>query len=524
MCAAASMASACRLPGTTRELEFDVLLRRGLVVDGSGASARRADVGLVGDRIAAIGSFAAQRARLEVDCSALVVAPGFIDVHAHSNLLAFPGAESKRFQGVTLDVVGPDGGSAFPSEDDEELSRLSAWRERHAQDSHAIHVASYIGHGAIRRRVLGREQRAPKADELARMREIVRQSMHDGAVGLSSGLEYSPDGFATTEEVVALAEVGAEFGAVYATHVRNEDSEVLRAAEEAIEIARRAGCPLLLTHLKAAGEPNWPQLEQIVERVEAARAAGVEVWADRYPYLAYSTGLDLFFPGWSHADGQLGARAADASQRAAMRAETEEKVRANGGWESLQLVGDLAPAFADLLGSRLPEAADERATTPYELACDLIASESPPALVGYGMSASNLERVLRLPWCMIASDGAGEPAGARPMSHPRSFGTFPRVLGTYVREQGLLGLEEAVHKMTALPARVMGFPDRGKLVVGARADLTLFDPERIRDRATYLEPRRYAEGVEWVFVSGQPVLARGALTEARPGRVVLRNA
>ena len=522
LCGAAALAASCRIRPSLRELDFDALLLGGTLVDGTGAARRRADVALYDGRIVEIGALAGRSAALVIECEGSVIAPGFIDVHAHSNLRRHPGAESKLHQGVTLDVTGPDGGSAFPGEEGEGLRRFSDWRAQYRDTEHAIHLASYVGHGSVRRSVLGHERRAPSASELDHMRELVRQSLSDGAVGLSSGLEYSPDGFASTDEVVALAEVAAEFGAVYATHVRNEDSEVLRAAEEAIEIARRAGCPLLLTHLKAAGAPNWPQLEQIIERAEAAREAGVEVWADRYPYLAYSTGLSFFFPPWAHADGELASRAGDPAQREAMRAETEAKVEANGGWESLELVGGLEPAFAELLGTRLDAAARELGREPYSLACELIAGGSPPSFVGYGMSAENTARVLSLPWCMVASDGSAESAGARPMSHPRSFGSFPRVLRQYVREEGLLTLEQAVHKMTALPAQVMGFPDRGRVAVGAHADLVVFDPARITDHATYLEPRRYAEGVEWMFVAGELVIGRERRLPARPGRIVLR--
>jgi len=355
------------------------------------------------------------------------------------------------------------------------------------------------------------------------MRALVRESMEDGAVGLSSGLEYSPDGFASIDEVVALAEVAAEFGGVYSTHMRSEDSALEEAVDEAIEIGRRSGATLIMTHLKAAGRPNWSKLERVLEKAERARAEGQSVWADRYPYLAYSTGLSFFFPGWAHEGGALGERAADAEQRRAMRVETEAKVETNGGWETLMLVGGLDKAHAGLLGQHLHAAADARGVAPYELACELVSSESSAVLVGFGMDSDNTARILSLPWCAVASDGSAEPAAADVLGHPRSFGTFPRVLREYVRERRLLSLEEAVAKMTSLPAKLMGFEDRGRVATGMIADLVVFDPQTVTDRATYLEPRLYSEGIEWVFVGGVPTLGRGRVLGRRGGQVVRRG-
>ncbi len=508
--------------------ELDVLIKGGTVVDGTGGPSRVADVGIRNGRIVAVEKLPDATAATMLDATGLVVSPGFIDVHAHTNLLVQPGAESKIFQGVTFDVTGPDGGSEFPRRrkgatgplTPDACTTFAEWAEP-LDDGTAIHLSSYIGHGALRELVLDESAREPTPDELRLMQDLVRGAMAQGAAGLSSGLEYNPAGFAKTEEVIALAKAVAEFGGVYGTHIRNEDDTVVESVDEAIRIAEESGATLLLTHLKVSGKPNWHKLDIIFEKIAAAQARGVNVTADRYPYLAWSTGLAFFYPGWSQEDGNFRKNLADPAQRARMRAETVAKVEANGGWETVMLVGGLNAKDRSHMGKRMDELAESEGGDPYDIACDLLARGNV-VIVGFGMSESNTARIIKQPYCMIASDGAAMAARPGALGHPRSFGSFPRAIRMYVREQRLMPLEEMIRKMTSLPADTFRFRDRGRLVRGAHADIAVFDFDRLTDRATYLEPHQYAEGMRHVLVAGESVLKDGALTDARPGRAVAR--
>lgn len=506
---------------------LDLVLRGGNVVDGTGRPGFVADVGIRQGRIAAIGALGEAAGRRVVDARGLVVAPGFLDVHAHSDLRRQPRAQSKLFQGVTLDVTGPDGGSPFPerlptASDDlvatpADCSSCAAWAAEHGPI--AIGIGAYVGHGTVRRLVLGPVGRAPTARELRTMQELVAQALEQGALGLSSGLEYFPGNMATTDELVELCKVAARFDRPYVTHIRNEDDRLLEAVDEAIEIARRSGAPLLLSHLKVGGKPNWHKIDALLQRLEAARAAGLEVRCDCYPYEAWSTGLATNFPGWAKEGGQFVARLRDPAERARMRAETEAAVAANGGWGVLMLGGGLAAADRELLGRRIDEVAQERRQEPFEVACELLTRGSV-SILGFGISEDNMDRILTWPYCIVASDGSAVAAGGRG-GHPRSFGSFPRAFRRYVRERRLLTTEELVRKMTSLPAAALRLGDRGVLAEGKVADVVAFAADRFTDPATYLEPQRYGEGVEYLVVNGELAIERGAQTEAMAGRVVL---
>lgn len=505
---------------------LDLLLRGGTLVDGTGRPRFAADLGIRGDRIVAIGALGDATAARVLDARGLVVAPGFVDAHAHSDLRRNPRAQSKVFQGVTLDVTGPDGGSPFPeapaaATDEPAAGRapcasFADWRAQHGPI--AIDIGSYVGHGTVRKRALGPVGRPATADELRAMQDLVAAALEQGALGLSSGLEYFPGNMTSTDELVALCEVAARFDRPYVTHIRNEDDHLLEAIDEAIEIARRSGAPLLISHLKVGGKPNWHKLEPMLARIDAARASGLDVTCDAYPYEAWSTSLATNFPGWAKDGGQFVARLQDPAERARMRPETEQAVAANGGWGTLMLGGGLAAADRDLLGRRVDEVARERGKEPFEVACELLTRGSV-SILGFGIAEADMDRILTQPWCMVASDGSAVPASGR-SGHPRSFGAFPRALRRYVRDLRLLTLEQVVHKMTAMPAKLLRQRDRGVLAEGKLAHVVVFDAERFTDRATWLDPQRYAEGVQHLIVNGAVAVDSGAPTDAMAGRVV----
>ncbi|MEO6597690.1 MAG: D-aminoacylase [Planctomycetota bacterium] len=525
--AAAPLASLGGCAGSRPAAPFDLLLRGGTLVDGTGAAQRVADLGLLGDRIVAIGELGSASAQRVLDVRGLVVAPGFVDAHAHTDLRRFPRAPSKVFQGVTTDVTGPDGGSPFPERPtngaeagDRSCADFAAWRAQHGPI--AIDIGSYVGHGTVRKHVLGPVGRAAAADELQAMAALVAAAFEQGALGLSSGLEYFPGNMAPTAELVALCKVAALYDRPYVTHIRNEDDTVLEAVDEAIAIARDSGASLLISHLKIGGQPNWSKLELLLARIDAARAAGVDVWCDAYPYEAWSTSLATNFPGWAKEGGQFTKRLQDPAERARMRAETEQSVAANGGWGTLMLASGLGAADRALLGRRIDEVARERGQEPFELACELLTRGSV-SILGFGIATADMDRILQQPWCLVASDGSGTVASGR-TGHPRSFGAFPRAFRRYVRELRTLSLEAMVHKMTAMPARVLRLHDRGVLALGKLASVVVFDPERFTDHATWLEPQRYAEGVQLLVVNGVLAVEGGMPSEAMAGRVLARSA
>lgn len=519
LAAGSSLALAsCTSWGSSRT-SIDVLLRGGSVIDGTGAPARLADVAIRGDRIVQIGNLANTDAARVLDARGLVVAPGFVDVHAHSDLRRNPIAQSKVAQGVTMDVCGPDGGSPFPTSEEDgarACDNRTTWASQHGPI--AIDIGSYVGHGTVRSRVLGPAARTPEARELAAMQDLVRQALEQGALGLSSGLEYFPGNVAKTDELVALAAIAAKYRRPYVTHIRNEDDQLVEAIDEAIEIARRSGANLLISHLKVGGKPNWPKLDAVLARIELARAEGLDVLADCYPYEAWSTSLSTNFPAWAKDGGQFVARLQDPAQRERMRKETEASVAGNGGWEVLMLGNGLAAQDKELLGKRIDAAARERGVEPFTLACDLLTRGSV-SILGFGIDESQMDRILAQPWCLVASDGSAVPTSGR-SGHPRSFGTFPRVIRRHVREQRRMTLAEAVRKMTSLPAQALRLADRGRIAEGMLANVVVFDAERFTDRATWLEPQRYAEGVMYLLVNGKVTVDGGKQTEARAGRVI----
>jgi N-acyl-D-amino-acid deacylase len=484
--------------------DFDLVIRNGSVIDGRGASAFPADVAVREGRIAAIGAIEGEAAR-EIDATGLAVSPGFIDVHAHDDgaLLSTP-MDFKLMQGVTTDIVGNCGAGLAPRDPSQPplpgtdlvLGSLpeSNWRtfgeymDAVDRAELAVNAGCFVPHGAVRYRSLGMDRREPNENELARMRDDVAEGMAAGAVGLSTGLIYPPGAFARTEEIIALAEVAAEHGGLYMTHMRDEGARLLEAIEEAVRIAREAGLPLEISHHKAAGRENWGKTEQSLALIERERDGGLDVHFDAYPYTAGSTILAVM------------ARRREAEPDGVLVA----SVRDHPEYE-----GKTLTAIADMLDVPADEAA------PRVL-------EADPGAVGvfFMMDEADVRRVLAHPLCMIGSDGIPSPTGK---PHPRLYGTFPRVLGTYVREERLFTLEEGVRKMTSLPARRFGLSDRGELREGLAADIVIFDPDRIADVATYEEPRQYPTGMEYVIVNGETAAEHGKQTAARAGRLLRRG-
>jgi len=484
--------------------EFDLLIRNGAVIDGTGATAIRADIAVRDGRIAVVGAPTGEAERV-IDAAGLTVAPGFVDVHAHDDgaVLSTP-MDFKLMQGVTTDIVGNCGAGLAPRDPaqpplpgtDLVLGSLpeSDWRtfgeymEAVDRASLALNVGCFVPHGAVRYRTLGMDRHEPDDGELARMKEDVGEGMAAGALGLSTGLIYPPGAFARTEEIIALAAVAAEYGGLYMTHMRDEGKRLLEAIEEAVRISREAGLPLEISHHKAAGRDNWGKTEQSTALIEKERAAGLDVNFDAYPYTASSTILAVM------------ARRREAEPEGVILASVRDKPEYEG--KTLAQLADMLDVPADEAAQRVLEA--------------------DPGAVGifFMMDEGDVRRVLAHPLCMIGSDGIPSPSGK---PHPRLYGTFPRVLGTYVREERLFSLDEGVRKMTSLPARRFGLSGRGELREGWAADFVVFNPDTIADLATYEDPRRYPAGIEYVIVNGKIAAEGGKQTLERAGRLLRRN-
>ncbi len=495
---------------------FDVLITGGRVVDGTGAAWFRADVGVRGDRIAAIGDLQAARATRRIDATGLVVAPGFIDphVHARERLFDLPTAEGYLLQGLTTVVDGNDGSSPLP---------LGPWLDKLQAATMSPNVALFVGHGTVREAVMGAANRKATAAEIEKMRALVAAAMTDGAHGLSTGLAYVPGAYAPTAELVALAETARQHGGIYISHMRDEGGGVLDSVRETIAIGEGARIPVQISHHKVGGRRQFGLSVQSLELIAAARARGVDVTFDQYPYTASQTGLSIMFPRWALADDKLNERLASAGQRrevkTGMLAFIDERFGDDPSRIQLVSCGH-DPSLAGKTIADLLKAANQPLTqsATADAVIELQLKGGCSAIL-HAYDEPDVERFLQSPFGMIGSDGSlTTPGDGSP--HPRAFGTYPRVLGRYVRERKVLTLEDAVRKMTSFPAARLGLTDRGALKHGLVADITVFDADTIADQATFSDPHHYSVGVRYVLVNGQVTIEHGAHTGVRAGRVL----
>jgi len=516
----------------SRRATYDLVIRGGNVIDGTGTPPVEMDVAVHGGRIAAVARRITDRGAVELDAHGVAVAPGFIDIHSHGDgsLFSDPRSESVIRQGVTTIVVGQDGSSRFPSrqsEDDETgYPSFAAFASAIDALPSSVNVASMIGLGSIRGMVVGNDDRPATPDEMQRMTRMVRDAIAAGACGASSGLEYTPGAFASRAELAALCAPLAAAKLPYATHMRNEDDRLLDAIDESIDVARQAKCPLQISHLKTQGPRNWGKLDEVFRRIDEARRGGMDISFDRYPYIAYQTGLTNLFPVWSR-DGGTAAflrRLDDPSTADRIKREALAKVDLIGGWDNVLISNAGRGADSSAAGKRLGAYAKAKGVDPYDATVSLLrSSNASTGMVGFAMSEENLDRILAHPLGMVCSDGgafAVDGPSRRGSPHPRGLGTFPRVLGRYVRERKALILEQAVKKMTAMPAARLRLTDRGRIAPRLAADLVVFDPATVIDKATYEEPFQYPEGIRAVVVNGQIALRDGERTKAAGGKTL----
>jgi N-acyl-D-amino-acid deacylase len=535
------------LPACASPTRYDIVIRNGTIYDGSGGAPVPGDVAINGDTIAAVGDIGSAVGAIEIDAIGLAVSPGFINMlsWAETRLLADGRSQSDIRQGVTLEVFG-EGTSGGPLtaamkaeileqqgdiKYDIEWTTLAEFLDHLVRKGVSPNVASFVGATTVREHVLGQADRNPNPAELETMRGLVDQAMRDGALGVGSSLIYAPAFYAGTPELIELVKVAARHGGMYISHMRSEGNRLLEAVDELITIAREAGARAEIYHLKAAGRDNWGKLDAVIEKIEAARAEGLEITADMYTYTAGSTGLDAAMPPWVQ-EGGYQAWAGRLRDPATRRRVLREMTTPTSDWENLYLaagaegtllVGFRSDALKPLTGRTLADVARERGQSPEETAIDLVIEDGSRVQVVYFlMSEENVRRQMQLPWMSFGSDaGSMAPEGVflRSSTHPRAYGNFARVIGRYTRE-GVVSLPDAIRRLTSHPARVLRIERRGSLAPGYFADVAIFDPAKVEDHATYEQPHQYSTGMVHVLVNGVPVLKEGEHTGALPGRVV----
>ena len=529
--------------------QYDLILTGGRIIDGTGNSWFYGDLAIRGDRIAKITPAGVLRnapARERVDVTGLVVAPGFIDIQSHSRGAFLSGdgrVIGKVTQGVTTEIMGEGWTNAPSNEKTASAERdtgraagsaftgphgFDAWLKAMQDHGTSANFGSFVGAATIRQYVKGMAQGTPTPTETEAMQTLVRQAMEDGAFGVASALIYPPGNYATTAELGAMAKAMAPFGGVYITHMRSEADQFLESIDEALTIGKQGGVPVEIYHLKAGGQRNWPKVRQAIAKIDAARAAGQDVGADMYPYIAGATGLTACLPPWTAADGKLFENLADPKIRARIKGEIQS---GKTDWENMGqlaspagilIVGLDKPENKKYVGKRLSQIAEMRSQDWMDAAMDLILTEHKRVeTIYFMMSEDNVKLQLQQPWMKIGTDSGGlNPEAAKDLAHPRSYGTFPRILGKYVRDEKVMPLEEAVRKMTSAVARRLSIQDRGLLQEGLYADIAVFDPKTIMDHATYEQPHQLSTGVRHVFVNGVEVVRDGKHTDAKAGRIV----
>ncbi len=527
---------------------FDLVITNGHIIDGTGSPWYSGDIGIRDGRIAAIGNLAAAPRKRTIDALGRVVAPGFIDLLGQSEMtiLVDPRLPSKIYQGITTEITG-EGDSIAPLTDAliqgghssyDHYKITPDWRTfrqyfaRLEKQGMGINLASYVGATTVRTIVLGEENKQPTAEQLEQMKALVRDAMKDGAVGVSTALEYAPAPYAKTEELIALATEAGEFGGIYSTHMRNESDSVLDSIDEALRIGREAHVPVEIWHIKVAGKNNWGRMPEVVAKISAARAAGADVTADTYAYTAWYNDFSAFIPAWAHEGGsaKLVERLKDPATRERIRKDmlTPSKDWDNEwqeipGPEAVMIGVAQNPKLVPLQGKRLSEIAKLWNKDPMDALFDFLIEDPFADVAVFGMSQPDVTLALQQPWVAIDNDSSGtSPEGilGQEHPHPRAYGTFPRILRKYVREEKALTLEDAIRKFSALPAQRLRLTDRGVLKAGMWADVVVFDPATVRDLATFDNPNQLSEGMEYVLVNGAPVIEQGKMTGALPGKIL----
>jgi len=534
--------------GCTPQGPYDLLIKGGTVFDGLGNPGVEADIAIRGERIVGIGSrLNTNKASRILDARGLAVSPGFIDMHTHTgpHLIANPLAESHIRQGITTEISGNCGSSPFPvveasiPEVEEMLNKQFqvelSWRDMEGffqkleEQGIALNYATFVGHGNIRGKVVGYEDQKATQDQIAEMQKLVEDHMRAGAWGLSTGLEYTPSSFGDTDEIIQLCHTVARLGGIHSTHMRNEGDRVLESIDETIQIARATGVSTQISHLKMAMPGNWHKIDSAIEQLELAEMEGLSILADRYPYIAASTGLSMFFPNWAKAGttedfiDRLKDPEADAKLRAHLK-EAEQKI---GTWENVRISAVVTEKNKAFEGLDIISCAELAGKEPYEFMRDIIIDEkNQVSMVEFIMNEDNLKRILAHPMVTVGSDGnavADYGVLGKGKPHPRYYGTFPRFLGKYVREEKILTWPEAIQKITSVTAQKLGFKDRGQISMDYYADLVLFDPGTIIDRATFDDPHQYPAGIQTVIVNGTPVFQQGETTGELSGKILKRG-
>lgn len=532
------------MAGCSIKNRFDIIIKNGLIIDGSGAPGYQKDIGIMADSIVAIDDLKNATADLIIDGEGLVVSPGFIDIHTHTDLqsLVNSNVESKIHQGVTTEVSGNCGSSPFPINDDdfqeydkntfERYGIHIDWRNADGYlrklEEHKIsnNHATLTGQGTLRSVVVGNNDVRANPEQIRKMQYLLEQSMAEGSFGLSSGLEYAPGSYASTEELIALNKVVAKNGGIYATHMRSEDDQVEEAIQEALRICKEAEVSTEIAHLKTCNKANWPKIDHVLEMIHNAALSGMQVTADRYPYIAYSTGLTMFLPLWSRQGSteEILARLKDPATAKRIEDHAESKGQRIGGWDRVVISSCSLEKNKAWEGKSIQACAHELNTTPFEFIRNILVEEkNRVSMIGFAMDEGNLKKVLSSPHVMIGSDGdAVAPTGrlSEGKPHPRYYGTFPRVLGKYAREDKIFDLATAVYKMTSMPAEKLGLRKRGLIAKDYFADMVLFNPETVIDNASFTDPHQFPTGIEYVLVNGKITIEKGKHTGAQAGSIL----